>query len=67
MAVDAKTKYLFNSFSCLGKDENMDTFVSLPKYAIFKRGYSVTSDNFFKSLNVALHLADQKCNIVGIV
>ena len=32
---------------------------------IFKRGYSVICDNFFTSLNVALHLAEQKCSIVG--
>ena len=67
MAVDAETKYLFNSFPYLEKDENRDTSVSLAKHAvinlmqpIFKRGYNVTCDNFFTSLDVALHLADQK-------
>ena len=74
MAVDAETKDLFNSFPYLGKDENNDTFVSLPKYAltklmlpIFKRGYNVTCVNFFTNLDVALHLADQKCSMVGTV
>ena len=32
---------------------------------IFKRGYNVTCDNFFTSLDVALRLAEQKCSIVG--
>ena len=74
LAVDAETKYLFNSFPYLGKDESKDTTVSLPKYVvtklmqpIFKRGYNVTCDNFFTRLDVALHLADQKCNNVGTV
>ena len=34
---------------------------------IFKRGYNVTFDNFFTSLDVALHLTEQKCSIVGTV
>ena len=74
LAVDAETKYLFNSFPYLWKDESKDTFVSLPKYVvtkrmqlIFKRGYNVTCDNFFGIFDVALHLADQKCNNVGTV
>ena len=34
---------------------------------IFKRGCSVTCDNFFTSLDIALYLAEQKCSIVGTV
>ena len=74
MAVDAETKYLFNSFSYLEKDENRDTSVCLPKYVvtklmqpIFKRASNVTCDNLFTSLDVALHLANQKCSMVGTV
>ena len=74
MGVDAETKYFYNSFLYLGKDESRDTFVSLPAYVmiklmqpIFKRGYNVTCDNFFTSLDVALCLAEQKCSIVGTV
>ena len=66
MVVDAETKYLFNRFPYLRKDENRDTSVSLQKYVvtklmqpIFKRGYNETCDNFFTSLDVALHLANQ--------
>ena len=70
LAVDAETKYLFNSFPC---PKIRDTFVSLPKYvvtklmhSIFKRGYNVTCD-FFTYLDVSLHLADQKCGMIGRV
>ena len=34
---------------------------------IFKRGYNVTCDNFFTSLDVALHLIEQRYCIVGTV
>ena len=74
MAVDVETKYFYNSFPYLGKDESRDTFVSLPTYIvtklmqpIFKCGYNFTCDNFFTSLDVALRLAEQKCSIVGTV
>ena len=81
LAVDAEAKYLFNSFLYLGKDESRDTSVSVPKYVvtklifkqlifkqlIFKRGYNVTCDNFFTRLDVALHLANQKCNNMATV
>ena len=34
---------------------------------IFKRGCKVTSDNFFARLDIALHLADQKCSNMAMV
>ena len=74
MAVDTETKYLYNSFPYLGKDESRDSSVSLPTFVvtslmqpIFKRGYNVTCDNFFTSLDVAQRLAEQRCSIVGTV
>ena len=74
LAVDVETKYLFNSFLYLWKDESKETSVSLPKYVvtklmqpIFKRGNNVTRDNFFIRLDVALNLADQKCSNVVTV
>ena len=74
LAIDTETKYLFNSFAYLGKDESRDTSVSVSKYVvtklmqlIFKRGYNVTCDNFFTRLDVALHLANQKCSNVATV
>ena len=51
-----------------------DTSVSLRKYVVTKPmqslsklGYKATWNNFFTSLDLALHLADQKCCIVGTV
>ena len=74
MAVDAETKYLYKSFPYLEKDESRHTSVSLPTCVvtklmkpIFKRGYNVTCNNFFASLDVAQHLAVQNCGIVGTV
>ena len=74
MAVDVETKYFYNSFPYLGKDESRSTSVSLPSYVvtklmqpILKRGYNVTCDNFFTSLDITLRLAEQKCSIVGTV
>ena len=74
IAVDVETKYFYNSFPYLGKDESGDNSVSLPAYVvtklmqpIFKCGYNVTCDNFFTSLDVALRLAEQKCSNVGTV
>ena len=74
MTVDVEAKYLYNSFPYLGKDESRDISVSLPSNVvtklmqpIFRRGYNVTCDNFFASLDVALRLAEQKCGIVGTV
>ena len=65
---------LFNSFLYLGKDESRDTSVSVPIYVvtklmqlIFKRGYNVTCDNFFRRLAVALHIADQQCSNMATV
>ena len=34
---------------------------------IFKRGCNVTCDHFFTRLDVALHLADQKCSNMAAV
>ena len=65
---------LYNGFPYFGKDESRDTSVSLATHVmmklmqpIFRRGYNVTCDNFFTSCDVALSLAEQKCNIVGTV
>ena len=74
LAVDAETKYLFNSFPYFWKDESRDTSVNVTKYVvtklmqpIFKRGYNVTCDYFFARLDVAMHLANQKCSNVATV
>ena len=65
---------LFDSLLYLGKDESRGTSVRVPEYVmtklmqlIFKRGYNVTCDNFFTTLDVVLHLADQKCSNMATV
>ena len=59
MVVDTETKYLNNGFSYLGKDKARDTFVSLATHVmmkimqlIFKRGFKVTCENVFTSLDL---------------
>ena len=74
MVVDADSKYVYNGFPYLGKDETRDTFISVPTdvviklmQALFKHGYNVTCDNFFTYLDVALRLANEKCSVVGTI
>jgi len=66
MMVDADSKYLYNDFPYLGKDETRDTSVSVPTDVVmkliqplFKHGYNVTCDNFFTSLDLAVRLTKE--------
>jgi len=59
--VDADSKYLYNGFPYLGKDDTRDTLVSVPTDIVlklmrplFKHGCNVTCDNFFTSLDIAV-------------
>ena len=59
MAVDVETKYLFNGFPYVGKDERRSGDVSMPTgivmklmMPLFKKGHNVTSDNYFTSLDL---------------
>ena len=72
LAVDVENKYLFNSFSYVGKDNRRSsdmpvlTDVVLKLMApLFQRGYNVMYDNYFTSLGLALKLVEKKCSIVG--
>ena len=72
MAVDVETKYLFNGFLHVGKNESRSDDVSVPTDVViklmmllFKKGHNVTSDNYFTSLDPCLRLAKQGCNLVG--
>ena len=74
MVVDADSKYVYNGFPYLGKDETRDTSISVPTNIImklmqlfFKHGYNVTCDNFFPSLDVVVRLAKEKCGLVGSI
>jgi len=74
MMVDADSKYLYNGFPYLGKDDTRDTSVSVPTNVVmelmrplFKHGYNVTCDNFFTFLDLAVRLAKEKCSLVGSI
>ena len=63
MVVDVETKYLFNNFSYVGKDESRSGDVSVPTdvarklmMPLFKKGHNVTSDNYFTSFDLCLRL-----------
>ena len=66
MVVDNESKYLYNGFPYLGKDETRDTSMSMPTSVVMKlmkplikHGCNVTCDNFFTSLDVTARLAKE--------
>ena len=72
MAVDVKTKYLFNGFPLVGKNESRSGDVSAPTDVVmklmmplFKKSHNVTRDNYFTFLDLCLRLAKQSCSLVG--
>ena len=74
MMVDADSKYLYNGFPYLGKDDTRDTSVSVLTDVVmklmrplFKHGCNVTCDDLFTSLDLALHVAKENCNLVGTI
>ena len=74
MAVDAKSKYFYNGFPYLGKNEARSNDVSVPTDVVlkpmdppFKKGYNVTCDNYFMSLPLSLKLAQNNCSLVGTI
>ena len=71
MAIDVETKYLFNGFPYVGKDESRSNDVSVPTdmvmklmMPLFKKAHNVTSDNYFTSLDLCLWLAKQGCSLL---
>ena len=74
MAVDVETKYLFNGFPYVGKDESRSVDVSVHTNVamnlmmpLFKKGHNVTSNNYFTSLDLCLRLTKQGCSLVGTI
>ena len=74
MVVDVETKYLFNGFPYVGKDESMSGDVSMPTdivmkvmMPLFKKDHKVTSYNYFTPLDLCLRLAKQDCSLVGTI
>ena len=59
MAADVETKYLFNNFPYVGKDESRSGDVSVPNdvvikliMSLFKKDHNVTNDNYITSLDL---------------
>ena len=74
MGVDVETKYLFNGFKYVGKNESRSGDVSVRTGVVmklmmplFKKGHNVTSNNYFTSLDLCLRLAKQGCSPVGTI
>ena len=74
MVVYNESNRLYSGFSYMGKNETRDTSMSVPTSVVmklmkplFKHGYNATCDNFFTSLDVATHLAKEKCSLVGTI
>ena len=74
LLVDAKSKYLCNGKPYLGKDPTRTRENDLPANVCLwlmqpfvKKGYNVTMDNFFTSINLADKLKAQKTTLLGTV
>ena len=72
MAVDMESKYFYNGFPYLGKNEARSNDVSVPTDIVlklidplFKKGYNVTCGNYFTSLPLSVKLAQNNCSLVG--
>ena len=65
LAVDLENKYLFNGFPYVRNDDTRSSDMSVPTDVVlklmaplFQQGYSVTCDNYFISLDLALKLIE---------
>ena len=74
MTVDIEIKYLFNGFPNVIKDDSRSGDMTVPTDVVmkvmvplFKKDHNVTSDNYFKSLELCLRLAKQGCSLVGAI
>ena len=74
MAVDVESKYFYNGFPYLGKNEARSNDVRVPTDVVlklmdplFKKGYNVTCDNYFTSLPLSVKLAQNNCSLVGTI
>ena len=74
MADNVETKYLFNDFPYVQKDDSRSGDVSVPSEVVkklmmplFKKSHNVTSNNYFTSLDLCLRLAKQGCSLVGTI
>ena len=72
MAVNVESKYFYNGFPYLGKNEARSNDASVPNDVVlklmdplFKKSYNVTCDKYFTSLPLSLKLAQNNCSLVG--
>ena len=72
LGVDVETKYLFNGFPYLGRDDSRPKDVSVSSDEVikimeplFSKGYNVSCDNFFTSVDLLHRLAKKQCSLVG--
>ena len=66
LAVDVQNKYMFNAVPYLGKDEGRKSDISLPTHVVmtlmeplFGKGYNVTCNNYFTSVNLMKNLCSK--------
>lgn len=74
LAVDMRNEYLINSFPYLSKDELRPSGVSLNQFVVLNLaknyvncGRSITTDNFFTSIELAKKLLAKKTSLVGTI
>ena len=74
LLVDVKSKFLVSGFPYLGKDDSRPDDLPLPDYVVRKlvedhvgKGYNITCDNFFTSMNLAEFLLKQKTSLLGTI
>ena len=74
LLTDAQSKYLCNGKPYLGRDPNRSRCSDLPGdvcltvlQPYYKKGYNVTTDNYFTSLKLAEELKQKKTTILGTI
>ena len=74
LLTDAQSKYLCNGKPYLGKDPSRSRCSDLPGdvcltllQPYYKKGYNVTTDNYFTSLKLAEELKQKKITILGTI
>ena len=74
LLADAQSKYLCNGIPYLGSDPSQSRCSDLPGdvcltllQPYYKKGYNVTTDNYFTSLKLAEELKQKKTTILGTI
>ncbi|XP_050453253.1 piggyBac transposable element-derived protein 4-like [Cataglyphis hispanica] len=74
LASDVQTKYVVSGFPYLGKDEARNASTPLSEFVVMKllepytmKGRTVTTDNFFTSIPLALKLRSKNTSLLGTI